>query len=121
MPRCPGCGRRAQLLIAGLCCPFSPQLHCAVPACLPSLQENILAESTAMLPDTRQRLEEALQELQGLVVSAAAGRDPWLQQLPWWAGLWFCTAHSTCSDTFRSRVRRGVKEGYTRRVRVMRC
>ncbi|PSC69684.1 Tubulin-folding cofactor A [Micractinium conductrix] len=29
--------------------------------------ENILAESTAMLPDTRQRLEEALQELQGLV------------------------------------------------------
>ncbi|KAL4422088.1 hypothetical protein ABPG77_001556 [Micractinium sp. CCAP 211/92] len=29
--------------------------------------ENILAESSAMLPDTRQRLEEALQELQGLV------------------------------------------------------
>ncbi len=32
------------------------------------VQENILAESSAMLPDTRQRLEEALQELQGLVV-----------------------------------------------------
>ena len=31
-------------------------------------QENILAESSAMLPDTRQRLEEAFTELQGLVV-----------------------------------------------------
>lgn len=29
--------------------------------------ENILAESSAMLPDTRQRLEEALTDLQGLV------------------------------------------------------
>lgn len=29
--------------------------------------ENILAESSAMLPDTRQRLEEAFRDLQGLV------------------------------------------------------
>ncbi|KAL4458246.1 hypothetical protein ABPG75_013111 [Micractinium tetrahymenae] len=29
--------------------------------------ENILAESSAMLPDTRQRLEDALRELQGLL------------------------------------------------------
>ena len=34
----------------------------------PLPQENILAESAAMLPDTRQRLEEAYRELQGLVV-----------------------------------------------------
>jgi hypothetical protein len=33
------------------------------------LQENILAESSAMLPDTRQRLEEALKDLQTMVVS----------------------------------------------------
>ncbi|EFN54270.1 hypothetical protein CHLNCDRAFT_15558, partial [Chlorella variabilis] len=31
--------------------------------------ENILAESSAMLPDTRQRLEEAFRELQGTAVS----------------------------------------------------
>ena len=34
----------------------------------PLPQENILAESAAMLPDTRQRLEEAYRELQGLAV-----------------------------------------------------
>lgn len=33
------------------------------------LQENILSESTAMIPDTRGRLETAVKELQALVVS----------------------------------------------------
>lgn len=37
------------------------------------MQENILAESAAMLPDTRHRLEEAFRELQGLAVSAVQG------------------------------------------------
>lgn len=41
------------------------------------LQENILAESSAMLPDTRQRLEEAFRELQGTAVSYAAS-PAWL-------------------------------------------
>ncbi|PRW60076.1 Tubulin-folding cofactor A [Chlorella sorokiniana] len=36
-------------------------------------QENILAESSAMLPDTRQRLEEAFRELQGLVEELGDG------------------------------------------------
>lgn len=44
-------------------------LHSLLPCSI--LQENILAESSAMLPDTRQRLEEAFRELQGLVVSPA--------------------------------------------------
>lgn len=47
--------------------PVSTQ--CPPAAFLP--QENILAESSAMLPDTRQRLEEAFRELRGLVVRGA--------------------------------------------------
>lgn len=40
---------------------------------LACVQENILAESSAMLPDTRQRLEDALRELQGVVVRKRLG------------------------------------------------
>jgi Tubulin binding cofactor A len=33
-------------------------------------QENVLAEATMIIPDTRQRLEAAYQDLQALLVSA---------------------------------------------------
>jgi tubulin-specific chaperone A len=35
------------------------------------MQENVLAESSMMVPETRQRLEAALSDLQSYVVSAA--------------------------------------------------
>ena len=40
---------------------------------MPWLQENILAESSAMIPDTRQRLEQACEQLQAALVGAWPG------------------------------------------------
>ena len=57
------------------------------------LQENILAESSAMIPDTRQRLEQACEQLQAALVGAWPGgwgrsglglgssRSPWTPPL----------------------------------------
>lgn len=39
-------------------------------SCVNTLQENVLAEATMIIPDTRQRLEAAYQDLQALLVSA---------------------------------------------------
>lgn len=44
--------------------------HVELPICL---QENILAESSAMIPDTRQRLEQACEQLQAALVGAWPG------------------------------------------------
>lgn len=50
--------------------PLTGALRSRLPPSLPCLHENILAESTAMVPDTRQRLEAALRELAGLLEEA---------------------------------------------------
>ena len=42
-----------------------------------------------MLPDTRQRLEEAFRELQGLVVSRALGLVGWVARTCWCCWLLF--------------------------------
>ncbi len=49
---------------------FHSQPYSAKPS-LPTLQENVPEESTLMIPDTRQRLEAALQDLTNYVVSLA--------------------------------------------------
>lgn len=54
----------------------------AAPVGLCAVQENILNESAAMVPDTRRRLEAAVKELQALVVSAAVWRPPTCCSLP---------------------------------------
>ncbi len=59
------------VLTPAMLLPKLPSRACPPPLPPPPAQENILAESSAMLPDTRQRLEEAFRELQGLVVSPA--------------------------------------------------
>lgn len=46
-------------------------VHCG-PPCPLFLQENVLAESSMMVPETRQRLEAALTDLQTYVVRPAA-------------------------------------------------
>ena len=43
-------------------------------------QENVLAEAAMMIPDTRQRLEKALQELQSTLVSSPSPGLPTVQR-----------------------------------------
>jgi hypothetical protein len=77
-----------QSRMAPLRCERLPSAILLLPACL---QENILAESSAMLPDTRQRLEEAFRDLQGLVVSRRrAALSCTSQAVCWHAGASGC-------------------------------
>lgn len=59
-----------------------------------------------MLPDTRQRLEEAFRELQGLVVSRAVGLVGWVARTCWCSWLLM-----TCEATVIT-----VTEGYAGRT-----
>ena len=51
----------------------SPSQACSVRCLLRCVQENVLAESAMMLPETRQRLETAFNDLQSYLVRC--GRD----------------------------------------------